>query len=102
MACFFITVVFLANWFKNLHNKLASSGLAFNVCVVKTQNLINKVSFYLSNQGIKVNTQWYASFGTGSTKQNTCTTNARAYYVSTYQQDMAIYSMHIPLVLKMH
>ena len=32
-------------------------------------------------------TQRYASFGTGSSKQNARTTNAREYYVSTYEQD---------------
>ena len=29
--------------------------------------------------------QRYASFGTGSSKKNACTTNVRAYYVSTYK-----------------
>ena len=32
-------------------------------------------------------TKWQASFGIGSSEKNASTTNVRAYYVSTYEQD---------------
>ena len=77
-----LTIIF----FQDLCNGLESLGLAFNVCVVKIQNLINKVKFCLKIRFITLksrnlnNKQRYASFGSESSEKNARTTNAHAYY----------------------
>ena len=79
------TIIIIGNalttlFFKDLENKFKSLGLAFNMCCEDTKLLWN-----VKIKEIRLNyTQRYASFGTGSRKQNASTTNARTYYVSTY------------------
>ena len=55
-----------------------SRKLAFNICVVKTLNFCRKSVKIME---LRLNcTKWYATFGTGNSKENACATNARMYY----------------------
>ena len=58
-------------FFKDLHKRLESLELAFNIVKL--------------NVKLRLNYTQYASFGIGSSEKNAHTT--KAYYVSTYEQD---------------